>query len=224
MTVKKIVYLSFFSVLLLIFIFTLGIPLLGKFADFLNVVFNKNNPTQTTLSQSAIQPPILDSLPDATNSARLSVTGFSASGGKIQIFDNDEKVGETASGGGHFKFDDLTLKDGINSLAVKVIADSGKASDFSPVKKVSYLHSEPALSVSTPSDGQTISGNNRTRVSGKTDHDVQVYANGFLANTTVDGAFEVFVPLFVGENNIEVKAIDLAGNTKTVKIKVNFNK
>lgn len=222
-SVKKIVSLFVISLLLLIFIFTLGIPLLGKFADFLDVVFKKNTSSQVTIDVTIPRAPILDSLPSATNSATLSVSGFSASEGKISIYDNSEKVGETNATGGEFKFDDLALKDGDNSISAKAVSSAGKESDFSNIQKVSFLQKEPTLNVDNPTDGQTFSGNNRIRVSGKTDKDVQVYANNFLGNTTQDGSFEVFIPLSPGDNNITIRAVDLAGNTKTVNRKVTFN-
>ncbi|MDO8487622.1 MAG: hypothetical protein Q7S45_04965 [Candidatus Curtissbacteria bacterium] len=223
-TVKKIVYLFVVSIFLLIFIFTLGVPMLGKFADFLDVVFKNKTQEQVSTDKFIPQAPILDPLPDATNSARLSISGFSATDGKILIFDNDEKVGETTSQAGKFRYDDFILNDGDNNIAAKAISGQGKESDFSQVKKVAFLHKEPRLDVDNPADGQSFSGNNRIRVSGKTDQNVQVWANGFLANTNLDGAFEVFVPLAAGDNNMEIKAVDLAGNTKIVKMKVNFSK
>ncbi len=222
--VKKTVYLSIFSVGLLIFIFTLGIPLLGKFADFLDVVFKNKTQDQTTSDKSAVQAPILDDLPQATNSAKLVISGFLPADGKILIFDNDEKVGETKSQAGQFKLEDFSLKPGTNNIAAKAVLGTGKESDFSIAKKVAFLEKEPTLEVTQPADGQTFSGNNRIRVSGKTDKDVQVYANGFLGNTSADGSFEVFVPLSPGGNNIEIKAVDLAGNSKVVTRKVNFNR
>lgn len=221
-TVKKTVYLAIVSILILIFIFTLGVPLLGKLADFLDVVF-RNNVEQTS-TESGVQAPILDPLPQATNSARLSISGFSATSGKVLIYDNDERIDETATGGGEFLFGDFTLREGENNIAVKAVSEQGKESDFSSVSKVLFLQKEPSLSVSEPSDGQNFSGNNRIKVAGKSDRDVQVYANGFLASTTAEGSFEVFIPLSTGENTIEVKAVDLSGNTKVVKIKVNFSK
>ncbi|MBI2012317.1 hypothetical protein HYS90_00125 [Candidatus Curtissbacteria bacterium] len=219
---QKVVSLSFISVLLLVFIFTLGIPLLGKFADFLDVVFKNKSQDQVTSDQSSPRAPILDPLPEATNSARLPLSGFSATEGMVLIFNNDEKIGEAKSEGGEFRFDDFILRDGDNNIAVKVVSQKGKESDFSPVARVVFLQKVPSLEVSEPSEGQTFSGNNRIKVLGKTDKDVQVWANGFLANTNADGVFEVFIPLATGENNIEVKATDLAGNTKTVKRKVIF--
>lgn len=221
MAVKKTVYLSIVSIFILIFIFTLGVPLLGKFADFLDVVFR--NKVEQASNEGGVQAPILDPLPQATNSAGLSITGFSATSGKVLIYNNDEKIDETETDGGEFLFGDFTLREGENNIAVKAISAQGKESDFSAVAKVLFLQKEPSLSVSEPSEGQNFSGNNRIKVAGKTDRDVQVYANGFLANTTIEGSFEVFVPLSSGENTIEVKAVDLSGNTKIAKVKVNFS-
>ena len=51
----------------------------------------------------------------------------------------------------------------------------------------------------------------------------RILANGFLANVGSDGKYEVTIALSEGENTIEVKAIDSAGNTSVAKIKVDFH-
>ncbi len=78
--------------------------------------------------------------------------------------------------------------------------------------------------IDTPIEGQNFSGNNRVKVNGQTEKNAQVFASGFLANVDSDGKFDVTIPLAEGENNVEVKAIDDAGNVKIVKLKVNFQR
>ncbi|MEK7581149.1 MAG: hypothetical protein AAB512_02580 [Patescibacteria group bacterium] len=221
--IKRIFFLSIISVILIFVIFTVGISALGKFADLVDAVFKNKAPAVKT-DYSGLLAPILDSLPDATNSARLKISGFSSDGDKVEVYLQNEKVGETSITGGKFSYEDLTLSDGENELALKVVGAGGAASDLSSTVKIILDKKEPALEVSSPSDGQTFLENNRIKIEGETEKDAQVYANGFLANVSADGKFDVTIPLTEGENQIEVKALDEAGNAKIAKLKVNFKK
>ena len=221
--VKRIVYLSIFSIILAVFLITLGIPILGKFADFLNLVFRKNEISQVD-TKSTPRVPILDILPQATNSASLAISGFSQDETKVVIYNDLQNVGEAEVESGKFQFENLKLKDGQNEISAKAISKSGKESDFSGSVKIILDKEPPKLEVDTPSEGQSFSQDNRIKVSGKTDKDAQVYANGFLASVTAEGNFEVLVPVLEGETTIEIKATDDAGNTKVETRKVNFKK
>jgi len=219
--VKRIIYLSTLSILLAIFIFTLGIPILSKFADLTGGLFGggkDNKPKETTLTA-----PIIDPLPEATNSAKLAVGGFAESAETVKIYLGDSVAGEIKPEGGKFEYRDLSLKNGENRISAKA-SFSGKDSDFSNTETVIFDNIEPKLDIETPVEGQTISAINRVKVIGQTDKDSQVYANGFLGSTDSGGKFEVTVPLTEGENTIEVKAIDEAGNSVSKSVKVNFRK
>lgn len=219
--VKRIFYLSTFSVLLAIFIFTLGIPILSKFADLTGGLLgggDGDKPKDTILTA-----PIIDPLPEATNSVKLTVTGFAGEAGTVKIYLGDSAIGEIKPEAGKFEYKDISLKNGENKISAKA-SFSGKDSDFSNIEIVIFDKDEPKLEIETPVEGQTISVNNRVRVIGQTDKDSQVYANGFLGSTDGEGKFEVTVPLVEGENTIEVKAIDEAGNSVTKSVKVNFRK
>lgn len=219
--VKRIFYLTFFSILLAIFIFTLGIPLLGKFADALNIIFDNKNESQVG-EKNIPRPPTIDQLPQATNGAKLVISGFSDEGTTVEIYLNSEKFGQVETKDRKFSFEDLVLKNGENKISAKAKADSDKESDFSQTQTVFLDKDEPSLVIENPTDGQSFSGNNRVRVAGQTDPDAQVYANGFLASINPEGKFEVFVPVPEGETTIEIKAIDEAGNSKIETRKVHF--
>src|SRR3989344_8061466 len=103
-TIKRVVFLSFLSLILAILLFTLGIPLLGKFADFLNIFFKQKETSDTV--RLVPTPPRIDSLPSATNSASLSVSGFAEDGTKVLIYQDSQLVGETEVINGKFKFED----------------------------------------------------------------------------------------------------------------------
>lgn len=220
--IKRIVVLSGVSLLIIFIFFTTGIPFLGRFADLMDTVFKRSD--EDVSSNAPVQAPILDSLPPAVNNSKLKVSGFSNNAARVEIYKDSEKIGEAKVESGRFSFDDVQLENGENELKVKAFDDSGNESDFSQAKIVIYDNKEPLLEITSPSDGQDITGNNRVKVDGKTEEDAQVYANGFLANVLTDGKFEVTIPLSEGENQIEVKASDEAGNTEIAAIKVNFRK
>lgn len=220
--VKKIIYLGIASLVLLGFLVLFGVPILGKFADFLDVVFGKKAADNSALQAGALPPPQFDQLPEATNSADLKISGF-AQNGEVEIFLNGDKTALVKVENGKFSYDQIKLKNGSNDVRAKLLAD-GKQSDFSDTSKVTLDTQEPSLEITSPSQDQNFSGVNRIPVSGKTEKDVQVYANGFLANVEADGKFEVFVPLKEGNNDIEVKAVDSAGNSTTQKVKVKYSK
>lgn len=222
-TIKRIVYLSALSIILAVFLFTLGVPLLGKFADALDLVF-KNKSDATSADKTALQSPTLDDLPQATNSARLTVSGFSQDGIKVAVFLGEDKAGETNVENGKFQYDGVSLKNGENKISAKAVSAQDKEGPASEVKVVILDSEAPKLEVNSPSEGQAFSGDNRVKVSGKTDRDAQVFAGGFLATIGVEGNFEVLVPLVEGDNTIEIKAVDIAGNQTVEKRKVNYHK
>lgn len=220
-TIKRIVSLSILTLVLAVLLFTVGITLLGKFVDLLGTVFKGK---ETSVEQVFLAPPVLDNLPEATNAAKIKVGGFISDGDKVSIYLEDEQLGDATIDGNKFSYDGLTLKNGQNRVSAKSF--KGKVeSNFSKIETVSLNTKEPALTIDSPEEGQTISGgNNRVKVSGKTDSDSQVYANGFLASIGADGKFEVFVPVAEGDSTIEIKALNSAGNTKIEKRKVTYRR
>lgn len=221
-TIRKVISLSILTVILGIFLFTLGIPILGRFADFLEIIFKKDGEQLANVAKTP-QPPTFDELPQATNSAKLAVSGFASDGEIIEIYLNGEKVGQVKVLDKKFIYEDLVLKDGANIISAKAVVDD-KQSDLATTKTVVLDKEAPKLEIETPSENQSFSGINRIKVSGKTDRDAQVFANGFLASVDIDGKFEVLVPVGEGETTIEIKAVDLAGNTKTETRRVTFRK
>jgi len=221
--IKRIIYLSLFSLILAIFLFTLGLPLLGKFADLLETIFKKNEQSQVA-DKSQPQPPRIDPLPEATNSAKLTVSGFSTSGTSVDLYLDDSKLDSIDLTSGRFVFENVFLKNGENLIKVKVVNNSGTESEFSQTETVILDTEAPFLEIENPFDGQSFSGNNRIKVLGKTEKDASVYVNGFLASVDTEGKFEISVPVGEGESSIEIKAIDEAGNVKIETRKVNFRK
>lgn len=221
--IKRIFVLSVISLLIIVLFFTTGIPFLGKFADLMDSVFGKSK-QDVNSSVVVVQAPIIDILPKFTNSSTITVSGFSSNAVRVEIYVDSQKAGETTVDSGRFKYENLKLLEDDNNISAKAFDASGRESDLSETVKIVYSNKEPKLEVISPSESQEFSGNNRIKVEGMTQKDAQVFANGFLANVSVDGKFDVTIPLTEGENNVEIKAVDEAGNTKIVTVRVVFRK
>lgn len=222
--ISRIFWLTAVSVILIFVIFTVGVNFLGNFADFLTNLFKGNQSTQEDSSFTP-PPPSVDALPKATNKDAITILGSAIGASKVEIYQDSSKINEIEVVEEKFEFVDFRLKTGENNLQFKAIASSGNTSDFSETIIIVLDTKEPDLEVESPTDNQHFSGNNRIKVIGKTEPDIQVLVNNFLANVNSDGKFEVTVPLEVdGENKIEVKAQDEAGNSKVKEIKVHFKK
>lgn len=222
--IKRVIYLSGISLILAIFIFTFGIPLLGKFADFLNTIFGGGEQKITNFQTLAPGIPRPNPLPQAVNSRQLTISGYSDAQTTVVVYLNSKEAGSVNTLDGKFRLENLTLEEGKNEIWAKAINRQGTESSPSIILAIILDTVEPKIELLGPSEGQTFSGDNRIKVFGKTDGDAQVFANGFLASSDLEGNFEVLVPLTDGENTIEIKAADLAGNTRVEIRKVNFRK
>ena len=222
-TVKRIFALSVISAILALFMFTLGIPLLGKFADFLELILGSQNQQQSQEGRN-ITPPNLDPIPAATNSATLNIRGFAAEGESVELYLNNNPFAKAETTSGNFSFEDITLQDGENSTAAKSLSSTGQESEFSKTLTIKLDTQSPTLTVENPQQNQSFSSNNRIKVSGKTDQDSQVYANGFLANINSEGQFEILIPVAEGDSQVEIRAIDEAGNVTVEKRNIHFSK
>lgn len=222
--VRRIVLLSLVSLVLAGLLFTFGITALGKFADVLEIIF-KSRTEETVQDQSFLSPLLDDDLPSATNEAEFVVRGFASNGKFVNIYLDEVSVVQTQIIENKFESDEITLKEGSNKIRAKAVGENSAESDFSGAKIIVFDNQEPRLEVETPIDDQYFSGaNNRLRVSGKTDNDSQIFANGFLASVNFEGKFEVFVPVGEGETIIEIKAVDSAGNSKIEDRKIHYQK
>lgn len=222
-TVKRIFALSAISVLLAIFMFTLGIPLLGKFADILELILGSRDQSQSQ-DEKIASAPNLDPIPAATNSASIDIKGFASEGNAVELYLNNNPAAKVDVAGGNFIFEHIQLQNGENTIAAKSLSASGQESDFSKTLAIKLDTEAPVLTVENPQENQSFSINNRIKVSGKTDQDSQVYANGFLANINSEGQFEISIPVAEGDSQVEIRAIDEAGNVTSEKRSIHFSK
>lgn len=168
-------------------------------------------------------PPSINPLPEATNSAVISISGIASQPGQtIELFLNDDRKTESlADNNSQFTFSELRLDQGLNRLKTKA-KSNGKESDFTNEIIIEYETTPPALEVQEPTSGHVIKKTPQVRVVGKTEPDTSVFINEFLPIVDSGGNFSYTMPLSEGENTIKVTAIDRAGNQTINEIKVTY--
>ncbi|MCL4386942.1 hypothetical protein M1307_00920 [Patescibacteria group bacterium] len=182
--------------------------------------------TQTSQTQEVLIPPTLDTIPQATKEPNVKITGkTNETNGSIQLFLNDSLDTNTkVNKDGTFTFDKVSLKEGENTIKVRLRTDNDKTSDFSDEYTISYIKSGPKLDVNSPSDGATFSKDNQEiTVQGKTDPNNKVTVNGFWAIIDQDGNYSYTLKLNNGDNTISIEATDPAGNSTKKEVKVTYN-
>lgn len=209
----------FLSIVLVIVLAKWGVPF------FVNLIAG---PTESKgglmAGEDTVPPqmPVLSALPEATNSAQLTVGGYSEAKVEISVWRNGNVVASGQSDDqGNFRID-IRLTDGENTINVRATDEKGNESE-SAVKKVVFDNSEIVISIETPTDGGEIFGktNQNLTVSGVVSRvEANVSVNGSFARVDANGNFSVVIRLNEGDNEIVIKAVDKAGNTAERRIRV----
>ncbi|MBI4039534.1 hypothetical protein HY388_01785 [Candidatus Daviesbacteria bacterium] len=212
---KRILISTILSLLLLFVILNWGIRLLVGIADAWDIL---RGGRQTPITNNLpLFPPRLDSLPNATNSAQITIYGFATPGSNVELFLNGQTVGKKlVAKDNNFEFPNLTLQEGENRINAIATNDKGETSQPSPTATIMLKNKAPKIIVNTPAEGSTFSGStSEIQVFGKAEGATQVTVGGFWATLLSDGTFSYNLKLAQGENKISITAADDAGN-KTV--------
>jgi hypothetical protein len=172
------------------------------------------------------QTPIISALPEATNSARIRVEGFTEPKVEIWLWRNEEMLMTAQSDdSGSFGFD-LDLTEGENRIQVKARDSQGNESE-STIKTVVFDKSEIVITIESPADNSEIFGktNQNLTVIGKVSKpEASVSVNGNFARVDSQGKFGATIRLNEGDNTVVVRATGRAGNTaeKIITVRLTF--
>jgi len=222
-SLKQAFFFVFLTILLIIFLIFIGIPFLIKMVAFLGDIHSSK---QKVEMEDSIIPmtPIIDLPFEATKSAKINLSGFTEQGLQVKLIVNKEIVQEAiADKNGAFLFSNISLHSGENKIKVQAISLSGKKSSLSLEKSVIFDDQAPELEIIFPKDkDKFFDKDKQINIKGKTEADVNVYANGRFSAADSNGDFSVGLNLKEGENKIQVKVKDKAGNEATKEITVTY--
>lgn len=204
---------SFLTLVLLGLIFKFGILAAVQVAEFLQ---GKEDVPTGGLTDDILSPPQLFSLPEATNSATLVVSGYAQPNSEIDIYLNELNV-QTLESDSEGKFEtDISLSLGVSKIYAVVKNAKDQLSPPSRAWEVFYEKSAPMLEILEPEEGSLIRKNPSVYIKGKVAKTTKVTINDHLAILDSEGYFNYPVKLGDGENKFMIVATDPAQN-KTEK-------
>lgn len=169
-----------------------------------------------------LAPPVLNIPFEATNSAKINITGYATSNSKVNLYIDDSlKDSAQTKEDGSFEFSDISLSLGTNNIYGKTVDEKDVESLPSKTLAVFYDNGKPSLVVSEPEDGKTIQGGDKKiTIKGNSDSDNKIYINDVQIIISSDGTFSSEQTLNDGDNTFTIKAIDKTTNQTEVTRKV----
>lgn len=207
----------------LYFIFTFGIKLLLNTSSFISGLFPQPSTKPLSKTEDSFSSIDISSIPQATNSAKIIVSGSVLNFDSLVFYLNKVKVKEVDSPSDIFNEEIGDLEKGENSIYILAKSKDSKTEKSTITYKVFYKSEKPKLEISEPSDNSTTS-NQEIKVKGSTDKETYIHINEMPVVVDANGNFEIAIRLKDGDNQITAKAQDIAGNEETKTIKVTYQK
>jgi hypothetical protein len=209
--------------LVLYFIFTFGIKILLNTSSFISGLFPQPSTKPLSKSEDTFSSIDISSIPQATNSAKIIVSGSTLNFDILYFYLNGRKVKEIESTSDIFNEEIGDLEKGENDVYIKAKSTDSKTEKNTITYKVFYKNEKPKLEMSEPSDSST-TNNQEIKIKGSTDKETYVHINDLPVVVDANGNFETSARLKEGENQITISAQDIAGNIETKTLKVTYQK
>lgn len=218
LTIIIIIFLSYF-------VFVWFLPTLIGGLSFLNDLKPKNATPLNVADNNVLAPPVFNIPFEATNTAIISVKGYTAPSLKVAVYLDDQLI-ETVQSQTDGSFQtDLPLVIGTNNLYGKTLNEQGEKSLPSKNIQIFYIVEKPVINLQNPSDNQEIKGGDKkVTVSGTVSpaEKISLEVNGSKIIVNSDGSFNKIYPLTEGDNQITVTATDRAGNSSSLNRLVTY--
>lgn len=197
-----------------------GIPFFVKAIEFLG---NLKSEGEEMVKEDKIPPivPRFSFIPEATNSATLSVSGFSEPKAGIKLVFNDQEIDTDADEEGNFSISKLNLDLGENSLLAWAEDESENQSEKTETFLIVYDSEAPGLEIEAPED-KSSAEEQTIEVRGKTESEVRVLINEHIVIVDEEGGFSTKITLKEGGNKITITAEDKAGNQTKRELSVTY--
>jgi cytoskeletal protein RodZ len=219
-TNSQIVTYVVLLILVIAFIMTFGVQIVLNASRFIAGFGSKNDDVIQTGSEVVVAPVLYD-IPDATNSAKLAISGSSSGDGTVTVFVNDEAADELNVTQDEPDFETtVQLTKNTNQIYAQFKDLKNRVKD-SETYVVEYAQEKPALEISSPADGSHTEDAEIT-VEGKTGENDRVKVNGEPVVMNADGSFSHKITLKQGENSITIVSTDDAGNSEEAVVKVTY--
>lgn len=220
---KKAVLLVLISLGIIVFLATLGIPIITKVIGFVTS-FKKGDISTSLVDKTPPAPPYFEVFSDAVNKSPLKVSGRVEVGNTVVLNLNSNEEELMTEENGNFSLD-LSLEKGENTFFAYAKDAAGNLSKETKTYIILFDDEPPEITVDSPKDSSIYYGfkQKNVQIKGTTEADSSLTINDRFVSVSDDGTFSYSYPLDNGENNLKIKAVDKAGNEKETSLKLFFN-
>lgn len=220
---SRILTIAILLALFMIFMVTIGLPLLINGSVFIGKLFGGGD-RDTENSAQALGDFSINEIPTATNSAVIQVSGKVENLKTIEVYLNDDKNDELdVEDEQEFSTKISTLQQGVNEIYFVGRVKDSTASKKSPIYTITFRNQKPSLEISEPQNNH-VTPRDEIAVKGKTDPNVTVTVNDSPVIVDASGNFQTSVKLKEGENKIKIVVQDSAGNSDSKEVTVKYEK
>ncbi len=158
-----------------------------------------------------------------TNQSTMEIRGFGEPESVVSVVINGEAVERTTvEANGSFSVGGIALITGANQISAYATDKANNESQLSAIETVMYDNTPPQLEMTKP-EGNIFRGaqSQTVEIEGSVNEEARVWINERLA--IVDqGVFRSSFRLSEGDQEITIKAIDLAGNEATTSLTLTY--
>lgn len=219
---KQAVLYIIISLGIIVGMITWGVPAAARLAGLL---ITQDTGIDST-SELRPTPPVFSDIPEATNSAEISVSGFAQPGVEIALHVNGSEYKKILSDdSGIFDFDKVPVTEGDNTVYAYSITPRGQESEQSRSYTITVDKKPPELTLSAPEDGHVYRGTTEriaTFQGTVSEEGSHVTIGDRVAIVQTDGSFSLQYQMIEGDQEVSVKATDEAGNEQEQKIKIRW--
>ncbi len=218
---QGVIYLMV-AVLLVIATIGWGLPAVARLTGLL--VKTDNGPIVT--DELRPTPPIFSDIPEATYSAQVRIAGFAQPGLDVILFINGaEGEKKLVSESGTFSFDRVALAEGENAVYAYTSTVRELRSEQSKTYTITVDVTKPSVAIDSPKDGEVMRGQSQ-RIANFSGSVSELGSKVFIGERMVivqsDGKFSLPYQLVEGDQEIQIKVMDKAGNENVSTIKLRW--
>jgi len=222
---KKTIVIFLVVLFLLFYLFmTYGLRFLINASISISSLFSKKNSSQLVQTNEVFGRLSIDSIPSATNSGMIEVSGSIINFDILDFYINDKKVKETElSTTDNYDEQIGDLVEGNNEIYIIAKTKDGQYKKISDRYTVFYKKNKPKLEITDPQDQKIVSSPDLI-VKGTTDKETFIKINDSPVVVDANGGFTYSLHLQEGENKINITASDMAGNSEEKTFTVSYQK
>lgn len=220
---QGIVYLVMALCLIIITVIW-GLPAVARLTGYL--VRNEDN--ALTIDEERPTPPIFSDIPEATYSAQVRIAGFAQPGLEVILFINGaEYERKLVAESGTFTFDRVNLSEGENAAYAYTSTLHELQSEQSKTYIILLDMTKPIVTIDSPKEGEVMSGQSQriaTFVGTVNEPGSKVYIGERMVIVQAEGKFSTPYQLVEGDQEIQIKAVDRAGNEYLSSMKLRWER